>query len=440
MKNTVYEKWIEKCILGENTHKNITLEDLRKYQLDSLRRVMDYAKKNSLFYKNLLKNINPYEINSFDDFSKIPFTLPEDLRNRSQDFLCVPQHMISRIVTLKTSGTTGKQKRVFFTKNDLEKTIDFFYNGIQYLASKGDCVLILMPGQSYGSIGYLLKKALEKLSCEAIVLGTVKNSFEVLELMKNKKIDCIIGIPIQILNLAKVKMNNKQYENISLKSILLSADYVPNTIKEATGKAFNCKVFTHYGMTEMGFGGGVECEDLSGYHMREADFYFEIINPVSREVMPLGDTGEVVFTTLAREGMPLIRYRTGDYTKFISEPCKCSDVLPRMDYVTGRIEDKIKVEDLTISIEQLDEAMFRIEELVDYKAVITENNTLEIYTKSLNQNKLVNKKDIEKALYSSNIAGILDKEKLYLKHCGEIEEVEISSGMVKRKLIKKSSV
>lgn len=116
MKNTVYEKWIEKCILGEDADKNMTLEDLRKYQLDRVRRAMDYAKKNSLFYKNLLKNINLNEINNFNDFSKIPFTLPEDLRIRSQDFLCVPQHMISRIVTLKTSGTTGKQKRVFLLK------------------------------------------------------------------------------------------------------------------------------------------------------------------------------------------------------------------------------------------------------------------------------------------------------------------------------------
>ncbi|MEJ8553016.1 DVU_1553 family AMP-dependent CoA ligase [Tepidibacter sp. Z1-5] len=435
MKNTVYEKWIEKCIFGENVNKNMTLEDLKKYQLDRVRRAMDYAKKNSLFYKRLLKDINPYEINNFEDFSKIPFTLPEDLRSRSQDFLCVPQYMISRIVTLKTSGTTGKQKRVFFTENDLEKTIDFFYNGMKYLVSKGDCVLILMPGQSYGSIGDLLKKALERLGCEGIVLGPVNDSFKVLELMKNKKIDCIVGIPIQVLNVAKVKMDNKQYDNISLKSILLSADYVPNTIKEVTSKAFNCKVFTHYGMTEMGFGGGVECEHCCGYHMREADFYFEIINPVSGKVMPLGEKGEVVFTTLTREGMPIIRYRTGDYTRFINEPCKCSDILRRMDYVTGRIEDKIKIRDLAISIEQLDEAMFNIEDLIDYKAFITEKDTLKIYAKSLNQNKLVNKRDIEKALYSSKIGQIFKEGKLSLRYCGELEEVEISSGMVKRKLI-----
>lgn len=306
---------------------------------------------------------------------------------------------------------------------------------MQYLVSKGDCVLILMPGQSYGSIGDLLKKALERLGCKGIVLGPVNDSFKVLELMKNKKIDCIVGIPIQVLNLAKVKMDNKEYDKISLKSILLSADHVPNNIKEATSKAFNCKVFTHYGMTEMGFGGGVECEHLCGYHMREADFYFEIIDPVSGKVMPLGEDGEVVFTTLTREGMPLIRYRTGDYARFINGPCKCSDVLPRMGYVTGRIEDKINISDLAISIEQLDEAMFTIEGLLDYKAFITEKDTLEIYSKSLNENKLVNKRDVEKALYSSNIGRIFKEGKLSLRYCGEIEEVEVSNGMVKRKLI-----
>ncbi len=414
-----------------------TYEDLREYQIDKIRKAMDYAKRHSPFYKRLLKDIDPYEIKNFDDFSKVPYTLSDELRNKSQDFLCVPQYMISRIVTLKTSGTTGKQKRLFFTENDLEKTIDFFHNGMQNLVSSGDRVLVLMPGESYGSIGDLLKKGLKRLGCEAIVLGPIKEPIKVLELMKNEKIDCIVGIPVQVLKLAKYKMSNEEYKDIKLKSILLSADYVPNSIKEATGNAFGCPVFTHYGMTEMGFGGGVECEYLCGYHMRDADFYFEIIDPISEKVLPLGYEGEVVFTTLTREGMPLIRYRTGDYARFIKEPCKCSDVLPRMDYVRGRVADKIKIKDLTITIEQLDEAMFRIDGLIDYKASIIEKDTLQIHAKSLNQNKPVSKSDIENALYSSEIGYLIEQEKLSFRYCGELENLEVSSGMLKRKLVDK---
>ncbi len=134
-----------------------TYEDLREYQIDKIRKAMDYAKRHSPFYKRLLKDIDPYEIKNFDDFSKAPYTLSDELRYKAQDFLCVPQYMISRIVTLKTSGTTGKQKRLFFTENDLEKIIDFFHNGMQNLVSSGDSILVLMLVDSYGSMGAYLK-------------------------------------------------------------------------------------------------------------------------------------------------------------------------------------------------------------------------------------------------------------------------------------------
>lgn len=433
MEKTTYEKWIQKCIFGQTINSQMTLQDLREYQIDKIRKAMDYAKKHSPFYKRLLKDIDPYEIKNFDDFSRVPYTVSDELRNKAQDFLCVPQYMISRIVTLKTSGTTGNQKRLFFTENDLEKTIDFFHNGMQNLVSSGYRILVLMPGESYGSIGDLLKKGLKRLGCEAIVLGAIKEPIKVLELMKNEKIDCIVGIPVQVLNLAKYKMHYDKYKDIQLKSILLSADYVPNSIKETTGEAFGCPVFSHYGMTEMGFGGGVECKYLCGYHMREADFYFEIIDPISGKVVPLGQEGEVVFTTLTREGMPLIRYRTGDYARFLKEPCKCSDILPRMDYVRRRIEDEIRIKDLTI--EQLDEAMFKIQNLIDYKAFITENDTLKIYAKSLNQDNLVIKSDIETALYSSKIGQTFKEKKLSFRYYGELENIQVSSSMLKRKLI-----
>ncbi|WFD12065.1 DVU_1553 family AMP-dependent CoA ligase [Tepidibacter hydrothermalis] len=434
MEKATYEEWIQKCIFGQTVNTHMTLKDLREYQIDKVRKAMDYAKNHSPFYKRLLKDIDPCEIKNFDDFAKVPYTLSDELRNKAQDFLCVPQYMISRIVTLKTSGTTGKQKRLFFTENDLEKTIDFFHNGMQNLVSSGDNILVLMPGESYGSIGDLLKKGLKRFGCEAIILGPIKDPIKVLEFMKNEKIDCIVGIPVQILKLAKYKTSNEKYKDIQLNSILLSADYVPNSIKETVGEAFGCRVFSHYGMTEMGFGGGVECKYLCGYHMREADFYFEIIDPISKKVLPTGHEGEVVFTTLTREGMPLIRYRTGDYARFIKEPCKCSDVLPRMDYIRGRISEKIKLQGLTLNIGLLDEAMFGIKGLVDYKAYIIEKDILQIYAQSLNQNNPVSKFDIKNALYSSKIAPIFKEEKLSLEYCGELQNIELSNGMLKRKL------
>ena len=127
MEKTSYENWIVDCINNGAKGFNLTLESLRDYQLIKIKETINYAKVNSLFYKERLKNVNSYDIKDFNDFSnRVPYTCAEELNNKPTDFLCVPQHMISRIVTLKTSGTTGKEKRIFFTEGDLERTIDFF--------------------------------------------------------------------------------------------------------------------------------------------------------------------------------------------------------------------------------------------------------------------------------------------------------------------------
>ena len=436
MGRTYYERWIEACIDYDSVGESLTLNDIRNYQLRKIGETIDYVKENSNFYREKLKSISSHDIKNLDDFAmKVPFTFSEELCNRPQDFLCVPQHMISRIVTLKTSGTSGDSKRVFFTENDLERTIDFFHNGMKYLVSKGDNVLILMPGDYYGSIGDLLRKGLKRLGCNAIVLGPVEDSLEVLDILNQDDIDCIVGIPVQIYQLARFKTSSKKYNGIKLKSILLSADYVPKSIVNVVEKSFNCKVFNHYGMTEMGFGGGVECECTSGYHLREADIYFEIINPISGEVLSPGNEGEIVFTTLTREGMPLIRYRTGDMAKFKTGSCKCSSILPRMDYVKGRILEMIKIENVDISIGTLDEAMFNIENLLDYKARFKNDNIIQIWTKSIDSEIPINQQVIEEVLKKSNLGSLIIDGKLIIEYIGEMKDTEISTGMLKRKLL-----
>jgi phenylacetate-coenzyme A ligase PaaK-like adenylate-forming protein len=431
----ILEKWIANCIYQDSTKTRLTLKDIRKYQLEKIRETLDYVKENSIFYREKLKGINSYDINDLNDFAnKIPFTSSKELSHRPGDFLCVPQNMISRIVTLKTSGTLGNGKRVFFTENDLNRTIDFFHHGMEYLVSKGDKVLILMPGDYYGSIGDLLKKGLERLDCNAIVLGPVENSFKVLDILKYENIDCIVGIPVQIYQLARFKTSREEYREINIKNVLMSADYVPRTIVKVVEKAFNCNAFTHYGMTEMGFGGGVECKCLSGYHLREGDLYFEIIDPISGEVLPWGREGEVVFTTLTREGMPLIRYRTGDRGKFKNTPCKCS-ILPRMDYVKGRIEEEIRIGDTDINIGKLDESLFTIEKLLEYRVRFKGDNILQIWAKSMDPKTPISSYEIKKALKESTIGNLMDEGKIIIEYLGEMEDMEISTGMLKRRLL-----
>ncbi len=153
-----------------------------------------------------------------------------------------------------------------------------------------------------------------------------------------------------------------------IKTVLLSADYVPAAIVREIEHAWGCHVFNHYGMTEMGLGAAVDCKALSGYHVREADLYFEIIDPETGYPLPDGETGEVVFSTLTRTGMPLIRYRTGDLSRFVPEPCPCGTILKRLDWVRGRIDGSVRLGGgYTLTVADLDEALFPLPGLLNFR-------------------------------------------------------------------------
>ncbi|WP_238918405.1 DVU_1553 family AMP-dependent CoA ligase [Clostridium sp. YIM B02555] len=438
MSKTMYEKWMENIILEETVGKDVNSEILKQYQIKEIRKTIEVAKK-SKYYGEVLKYIRSEDIKDFEDFKKLPFTTPKALSDNPKSFLCTSLEEISRIVTINSSGTTGTSKRIFFTENDLQRTIKFFRYGMLNLVSPGQRVLILMPGSSPSSIGKLLKKGLDEAGCEGIIYGPVFDVEDALEAIKVNKIDCIVGIPVQVFYLAKLKSSNPQYKNLKLKSVLLSADYVPRAICEEVHKAFNCPVFTHYGMTEMGYGGGVECSALNGYHMRDVDIYTEIIDPLTGEEVTEGSYGEVVITTFKREGMPLIRYKTGDMARFLKKDCHCNDVFKRLDYVTGRVDENINFkEGRFLSIGMLDEIMFKIDNLLDYKVVIEKDKfiTLNLSIMPVNNEIPINYKNIEEIFENDKYLGPLIKtENISIKFTETIDNIDISNGMKKRKLL-----
>ena len=388
MKITPLENWIiEKTRIGEKSR-----ELLEEYQLCRIKETLSYAKNKSRFYGENLKNINPDEINSLNDLQNLPFTFPQDILKDPFQFLCVPQSDIKRIVSLKSTGTSGKEKRIFFTGEDLNLTIDFFVHGMSCLISESDRVMVLLPGNSYGSIGDLLKKALEKMNIECFVPGVVINTEDTAKEIIEKNITCLVGIPIQVLNLSR--MENEVFKS-RIKTVLLSTDYVPEiVIRELTNQCA-CRVFTHYGMTEMGYGGGVECEALNGYHLREADLYFEIVDPVSGLNVPDGQFGEVVFTSFARQAMPLIRYRTGDIAAFSSESCECGTFLKTMKRVRGRIDNKIKIcENEYLTLAELDELILSFREVLDYRVCLLDSNNLSVAIVTENEEVFQNIQDV----------------------------------------------
>ncbi|AOY76457.1 DVU_1553 family AMP-dependent CoA ligase [Clostridium formicaceticum] len=397
MKKTSLESWLFRKMDYEGTPEGAK-KYIEAYQLEKLRETIQLAQQNSIFYRKHLSKVSLKSMDSFEDFQSIPFTTAGDLQENPLNFLCVSQDEIQRIVTLNTSGTSGASKRIYFTQNDQKLIVDFFAVGMSNLVKGGDRVLILLPGQQPGSVGDLLKKALEGIHVKAYIYGFVDDPERIFTLIEEKKINCLVGLPVQVLMLARCR--NKLS---TMRKCLLTADYVPEVTKKVLQENWRCKVFTHYGMTEMGLGGGVECEALDGYHLREADLYFEVIDPYTGKVVADGEWGEVVFTTLTREGMPLIRYRTGDIARFIQEPCPCGSILKRLDKVMGRWDDLVEIQDgRFLDIGQLDEVIFGFDEVLDYDVFVDNDNEdmieLHIHIKTKTDHFDVLQRDVKEAL------------------------------------------
>lgn len=368
---TPLEPWI-----GRKTGcERLSRPAIEAYQLQKLNETIALARRKSPFYRRHLAGA-PQSLESLADLHRFPFTTADDLQNSPLQFLCVSQGEIQRVVTLQTSATTGAAKRLFFTRADQELTIDFFHHGMATFTRPGDRVLIGLPGERPGSVGDLLAIALRRLGAKPLIYGPVRDPAEALDYLHRHRPQVVVGIPTHLLLLARMGQNDDPPP--APREVLLSTDYVPKAIVAALEGTWGCRVYNHYGMTEMGLGGGVECQARTGYHLREADLYFEVIEPETGQPAGPGETGEIVFTTLTREGMPLIRYRTGDLSHWIPDACPCGTVLHTLAKVRLRRLGRIPLAAGVLTMADLDEALFPLPGLVDFTAALSREGDMDV--------------------------------------------------------------
>jgi phenylacetate-coenzyme A ligase PaaK-like adenylate-forming protein len=322
---------------------NLNPETLRQWQCDKLRGQIQHARKNSAFYRNKL----------CDDceLTELPLTSPGDIVIDPFSFLAIPQSRVARVTTLSNSGTTSQRKRIFFSKADLERTMDFFAAGMSTMICKGGHAQILLSNKTENSLGSLLRESLARIGVTSEITGAIKTVDKAIEASRGA--DCLIGMPAEILYMSRTA------PDLRPKSVLLAADYAPQSVISSIKESWKCDVFTHYGHTEFGFGCAVDCRHHNGHHLRDADLIFEIIDLRTGKPANPGEPGEIVITTLSNEAMPLIRYCTGNISRIINEPCGCGGILPRLGRIEGRIENNIQIDDNNIlSIHHLDEIIF----------------------------------------------------------------------------------
>ena len=356
MKRTNLENWIETI----EDLPQLTREALEELQLRRLNETLARLKARGGFYKDY-----PEKLKSLSELQKLPFTTAQMLSDHPGKFLLTSQSEVTRVISGATSGTTGPAKRVFYTAQDTEHTVGFFAAGISEMLSAGEKCLIAFPFTGPFGLGDLIAQAVERLGAAPIKAGFGEVWGELTALVRETQPETYIGFPVTLLSLARI-----YGEDFPIKRALVSGDACPKGVMEELETVLGSKLYPHYGSRECGLGGAVTCPAFAGMHLRENHIIPEIIDEQGN-VLPDGEYGELVITTIGSDAMPLIRYRTGDYTRLLPQ-CPCGGVTRRIDTVSRR--------EGSISIEELDSKLLHIPELVDYRASFDGKLTIEART------------------------------------------------------------
>ncbi len=302
----------------KNTHF-ASLPDTERLSL--LNRQIAYAAAHSLYYAEALGY--PHALSSLSELRGLPFLTPAALEAQGRALVCVPASEIARVVSLRTSGTSGPAKRLYFTRGDLARTVAFFTEGMAWMTAPGDLVAVLMPCGVPDGIGELLCRALTALGAVPMAIGARTDLAAVGRELLQTPPDVLVGFPRQLRLLALL------CPQLRPRAALLSADYVPATLPALLHEIWGCAAPIHFGMTETGYGCAVEHPCLPGMVLRADELLAEIVDPESGAPLLPGQPGELVLTTLRREAMPLLRYRTGDLAAM--------DEAGRLTRVLGRL-------------------------------------------------------------------------------------------------------
>ncbi len=366
---TQLESWISLQIdLPRKTVLSRTA--LRRWQLDRLRATVDLARTHSPWYRKRLQDtVLPETEDPAVLVQALPLTTAEDIRAHGQEMLCCSQAAIERIITLESSGTSAAPKRIFFTDDDLKATKGFFQYGMRLVVGPDDKVLVLLPCQRDNDVGNLLVAALNEAGIASRAHWPPHDPEALARAVHEHEAHCLVGLPQHILALARHPRSGLAAAH--LKSILLCSDYTDPCVREAIATGLSCRVHIHYGSTESGLGAAVECKEGQGCHIRENDLLFEIIDPDTGVVLPPDTVGEIVFTTLTRTGMPLLRYRTGDIGRLKRQRCSCGSILTRLTDLQGRLDNSITFPGQgTLSLAALDQALLAQPTITSYEAAV----------------------------------------------------------------------
>lgn len=346
--------------------KNETLsrEEYEKIQLERLKNTLTRIYEKVPYYKEKLDQhkVGPKDLSKLSDLEKFPFTVKEDLRkNYPFGLFAVPQKEIVRYHA--SSGTTGKPTVVGYTKNDIEIWTDLIARIVTMAGVTDHDIAQVSFGYGLFTGAFGLHQGLERVGASVIPMSSGNTEKQIM-IMKDFGTTALIGTPSYGLHMAEVarEMGIDPKKELKIKLGLFGGEGSSEAMRRELNDAFGLFATENYGMSEL-IGPGVsgECQHLTGMHIFEDHFIPEIIDPDTGRVLGPGEVGELVITTITKEALPLLRYKTKDITSLHYEKCSCGRTTVRMSKIQGRSDDMLILGGVNVFPSQIEEVLFNTE-------------------------------------------------------------------------------
>ena len=325
-------------------------------QLELVDKQIKRILKSGNYYSEVYKKAGITGVNSEEDFLKIPFTDKADLRNAYPlGIQAVPDEEVVRIHS--SSGTTGKPVIIPYTRKDVDDWATMFARCYEIAGITNRDRIQITPGYGLWTAGIGFQAGCEKLGAMAIPMGP-GNTDKQLQMMIDLQSTVICATSSYALLLAEEINKRGLKDQIRLKKGVIGSERWSDTKRKIIAESLGIELYDIYGLTEIyGPGIGINCPDQVGMHIFDDFLYTEIIDPKTGEVLPDGEEGEIVITTLVKEGAPLIRFRTHDLSHIIPGECSCGRHYPRLDTIKGRSDDMFKVHGVNMFPSQVEEVL-----------------------------------------------------------------------------------
>lgn len=339
-------------------------DQIESAQVERLRAAMAQARK-APFYAAMLDKagLSPESVKSPDDVRRLPFTSKDDLRDQYPDKLaCVPRTDFVRMHC--SSGTTGSPIAICYTQKDLDTWSSLMARSMYATGIRREDTFQNMSGYGLFTGGLGIHYGAELLGCMTIPAGA-GNTRRQIKLIRDFNVTAVHILPSYAMHVAsQVAEQGEDPRTLPLRIALVGAEPYTEETRRRIESMLNLKVYNSFGMSEMnGPGVGIECQVQSGLHIWEDAYILEIIDPDTGKSLPDGEIGELVMTTLTREGMPLLRYRTHDLTRILPGECACGRSHRRIDRILGRSDDMFILKGVNIYPMQIEQVLMSFPEV-----------------------------------------------------------------------------